>query len=64
MNDEVVLKVTSHGAPPNRSGLKGSTPWSRRMAYRTSQNSAEKTSTVRPYCFQSCSCDGSVRTAR
>ena len=34
------------------------------MAYSASQNSAEKTSTVRPYCFQSCSCAGSVRTAR
>ena len=64
MNDEVVLKVTFQGAPPKRSGLNGSTPWSRSRAYSTSQNSDEKTSTVRPYCFQSCSRAGSVRTAR
>jgi hypothetical protein len=64
MNDEVVWKVTFHGAPPKRNGLNGSLPWSRRMAYSTTQNSAEKTSTVRPYCFQSCSRAGSVRTPR
>jgi hypothetical protein len=64
MNDEVVLKVTFHGAAPNRSGLNGSDPCSRRMAYSASQNSAENTNTVVPYCFQFCSRLGFVRTAR
>ncbi len=46
-NEDVVLKVTSHGAALKPVGLKKWIPCARRITYSATQNSAENTTVVR-----------------
>ena len=48
MNEDAVLKVTSHVPESNPLGLNGWMPWVRKIAYSATQNRTLKTSTVRP----------------
>jgi hypothetical protein len=66
-NDDVVLKVTFHGAewkPCGFSPVKFHSVCVRRMKYSRSHPSREKMIRLRAYAFQSCPRSGSTRMTR